>query len=202
MPPRMDLTFPVTLKISFLRIANIPPPMCLEQLEMDDTMVDIAFSSDGTRLAVLAENNASLYALEPANVQPKLELLWRSPLPRTQHARHVAIHGGGNVAILSDAQDENGCSLWSNDGRQLSHRGSLDHVGSAAILFTDIDGARVFVQARNGSIHDVTDMPRASGSQRGQMLMAKFPSLASEARAISLGGHVSLHAAHSFFTHL
>jgi elongator complex protein 1 len=48
------------LKITPLRIANVPPPMSFYDVDLDGTPVDIAISPSGTRIAVLQHKTVDL----------------------------------------------------------------------------------------------------------------------------------------------
>jgi elongator complex protein 1 len=53
-----------SLKLSALRVANIPPPMSLRQIDLAKNAIDVAISASNKRVAVLSENDVSIYAID------------------------------------------------------------------------------------------------------------------------------------------
>ncbi|KAI9729846.1 MAG: hypothetical protein M1834_006595 [Cirrosporium novae-zelandiae] len=52
-----------TVKFSPLRLANVPPPMALHELEVSANSLDVAFNQDGTKLVVLHHSSLSIYGI-------------------------------------------------------------------------------------------------------------------------------------------
>lgn len=64
-----------TIKFTPFRTANIPPPYAFSELELASPAIDVAFSKDGSSMAVLHQLGVSFFALEakgPRLLPPKL----------------------------------------------------------------------------------------------------------------------------------
>jgi elongator complex protein 1 len=125
----------VSLKITPLRLANVPPPMSLHTLKLEHKALDVALSGSGTRLAVLSDSDLAVYALDMKKRPiPKPSLLWRSDTIKSHCPRHVAFVGDDQVHVLTDDWDNNESCLWRSQDEELVLQGPLLEAGSASSL--------------------------------------------------------------------
>ncbi|KAF2184333.1 elongator complex protein 1 [Zopfia rhizophila CBS 207.26] len=179
----------LSLKITPMRITNIPPPMCLHQLSLENKAVDVAISKSGTRLAVLSHQGIEFYALDMTRRPiPAPELLWRDDALQGHCPRHIAFSGDDEVFVLADHWDEEDCSLWTSREKQLSRRGWIVGNGKVSSLFAGLDFKNMYVQFQDGSLRLLQMDEISSDAQIHTILVNKFPSFAPESRVMSQDG--------------
>ncbi|KAH8697212.1 putative killer toxin sensitivity protein [Talaromyces proteolyticus] len=92
------------LKLTPLRFAAAPPPMAYCEINVDSNIVDVAFSRSGARIAVLTNNNFSIFAW-PVKSKPIPAPLLESSYPLSEASgfrpRQIAFLGERDVYILS-----------------------------------------------------------------------------------------------------
>ncbi|KAK8256152.1 elongator complex protein-like protein 1 [Phyllosticta capitalensis] len=105
-----------TLRVTPLRIANVPPPMSLHEFDVEKTPIDVAINSNSTRLAVLLEHDVKIFGYDPASKSP---------------ADPWLVHGGGDF-------DGNVIKEYSVRPRQVAFRGESE----LFVLFEFDDGEK------------------------------------------------------------
>ncbi|KAF2262254.1 elongator complex protein 1 [Lojkania enalia] len=175
------------LKLTALRIANVPPPMSLLQVPLIGKPVDVSLSMTGSRLAVLSGSDLALYALDMTKRPvPTPELLWRSDAIKDQCPRHVTFVGDDQVSVLTDSWDEEETTLWTSKGDELFLCGPILEARPVSSIISSVDYHCQFVQFRDGAVHEVIS-DNTSGDFSVQTAMVnKFPSVALEVRIIIL----------------
>lgn len=178
-----------TLHITPLRIANIPPPMSLWQLTLEEIAVDTAINMSGNHLAVLSNKSLCLYSLDVTK-QPLSapKVLWRSNPLAFENPRRVVFIGDAQVFVLADYWDDDTCGLWSSENNEWIYKGRVGKRGvSISDLVTDLDYKDLFLQFHNGALHQLEtkgDSPQDMPSSNCGTLVNKFPSLAAEVRVV------------------
>lgn len=175
------------LHVTPLRVANIPPPMSMWQLALEDAIVDTAISMSGNRLAVLSNQTLSLYSLEVSK-QPVSapKLLWRGEPLVSQCPRRVVFVGDDRVFVLTDYWDDNDCGLWESE-----HDGLVQfkcRVGKGipiSGLLTSLDYKDLYMYFQNGALHQLGSL-QDFGSNCGT-LVNRFPSSAPEVKVVKVG---------------
>ncbi|GAB7355004.1 hypothetical protein MBLNU459_g5613t2 [Dothideomycetes sp. NU459] len=103
------------LKITPLRIANVPPPMAFSEVQLAENAVDVAVNSSATQIAVLHQRTVSAYRCNFAAKPAEHPVLIRSlPLPG-DGARQIAFSGDDIVTVLCSEKNypvDKTCSLW------------------------------------------------------------------------------------------
>lgn len=183
--------WPVSLKITPLRLANVPPPMALHTLPLERKAVDVAFSNSSSRLAVLSAGDLAVYALDMhKRPLPKPALIWRTDVIKDSSPRHVAFLGDETICVLTDSWDEDESCLWSTVGEALESRGPMVESEGVSSLSSSVEYNKLHIQFQDGALHEVevdktqTDLPPSTS------LIHKFPTLAPEVRIVTVEGQV------------
>ncbi|KAF2196937.1 elongator complex protein 1 [Delitschia confertaspora ATCC 74209] len=175
----------LTLHITPLRVANVPPPMSLLQLPLQHAAVDVAISKSGTQLAVLSNYDVSVYALDitkrPVSAP---RLLWRSDPLDGHSLRQVSFIGDDKIFVLTDSWDEEDCSLWESQQVNLFYRGRVGQGKPISGLFTCVDSKDLHLQFLDGEIHVLEAEKASDAGSKSLSLVNKFPSFAPDVRAV------------------
>ena len=107
-----------TLKLTPMRLANIPPPMALHELALPQNAIDIAITvaSGVTFLGILMEDSVSLYEWNlPSDYKKEPHLKWTAelghPQPLNNEQNHINrvfnrlinFDGGADISVLQSA---------------------------------------------------------------------------------------------------
>ncbi|KAH6875352.1 elongator complex protein 1 [Alternaria rosae] len=179
----------LSLKLTPLRIANVPPPMSLHTLALDAKPIDVALSKSGNRLAVLSDSDLSVYALDlNKRPIPKPSLLWRSDVISYSSPRHVTFFGGDQIFVLTDTWDEEESSLWQSQGDVLLPQGPIMETENASLLFSNVHQETPYIEFQNGALHQVVVDELRSDCAPLTPFVHKFPSFAPEVQMIDVEG--------------
>jgi elongator complex protein 1 len=177
----------VSLNLTPLRIANIPPPMSLQRLDIDGKAIDVALSMSGTSLAVLSDTNVAVYAVDlKKRPVPPPTLLWRSTALSRACPRHVTFLGDERFCVLADKWDEEESFIWVSEGQDLVSKGPILEPGKVSSITTSVDYQQIYINFQDGSIHELVlgegtdDLPLQSSQ------VTTLPSFAPEVRITSL----------------
>ncbi|KAF2710609.1 elongator complex protein 1 [Pleomassaria siparia CBS 279.74] len=183
----------LSLKLTPLRVANVPPPMSLHQLELEHKALDVALSMSGTRMAVLSDMGISIYSLDVRKRPiPLPTLLWSSEVPGGRCPRHLTFVGDEQVFVLTDDWDEEESCLWTNEGEKLIFYGRIEGPGQTSSIASGVDFEKLYVQFVDGALHAVTTEQGGGDSALQSSLSTKFPSFAPEARIVTINEqHIS-----------
>ncbi|KAH7094464.1 elongator complex protein 1 [Paraphoma chrysanthemicola] len=179
----------LSLKLTPLRLANIPPPMALHNLVLQRPALDVAISRSGSRLAVLSNDDLAVYALDMVSRPiPKPALLWRSTTTGSHTSRQVTFVGDEQIFILADNWEEDISALWSAENEKLILRGPILETGAVSSLFSSVDHTRLCAQWQDGAVRefDLAAVPESTYLQTSAI--HHFPSVASEVRVAALNG--------------
>jgi elongator complex protein 1 len=189
---RVKLIFSqVSMKLTPLRLANVPPPMALHTVVLERPALDVAVSKSGSRLAVLSDNDLAVYALDMISRPiPKPTLLWRSDAIKTHCPRHVVFVADEQIFVLVDSWEEDVSTLWRSENEKLILQGPFVDAEAVSSLLTTMDYTRLCAQGQNGALHEIDLAATARGASSQTSLVHKFPSLASEVKIIAHGEQV------------
>lgn len=189
----MTLTKQVALKLTPLRVANVPPPMAFCTVALEHKPTDVALSKSGTRLAVLSNSHLAVYALDVTKrPMSKPSLLWQSDALAEQSARHVTFIDDEQLYVLTDSWVEEESSLWRSEGEFLLPQGPIFEPESVSSLTSGVDYQSLYLQFQNGAVHQIDATDSASDLPPQPMLIQNFPAFAPEYKVISLDGQVSM----------
>ncbi|KAF2740606.1 elongator complex protein-like protein 1, partial [Polyplosphaeria fusca] len=181
----------LTLNITPLRVANIPPPMSLLQLKLELKAVDVAFSASNSHVAVLSNEDVAVYAVDVTKrpIQ-RPSLLWRDDSIKGSCPRQVSFAGNDQVIVLTDSWDEDESSLWLGRDGKLTCRGPILEPGQIAGLVSSVDLHTTYLQFRDGVIHSVVsdivdDLPLQTS------LIQTLPAFVQEAKVVEMDGKIA-----------
>ncbi|KAL5382220.1 hypothetical protein DPSP01_006620 [Paraphaeosphaeria sporulosa] len=177
----------LSLKITPLRIANVPPPMSMLQLPLDRNVVDVAFSRSGTRLAVLSDKDVALFAFDlQKRPVTRPSFLWSGDFSEGHSPRQVTFVGEDQLCVLTDVWDEDETFVWTNEDEQLVNRGPILEPGRFSSIASDVESSKLLVSLRNGEYTSVVEM-RTDETVKTTPL-TNLPSFAPEIKTATLEG--------------
>ncbi|RAR02984.1 elongator complex protein 1 [Stemphylium lycopersici] len=179
----------LTLKLTPLRIANVPPPMSLHTLALESKAVDVALSKSGNRMAVLSDKGLSVYALDlDKRPIPKPAFLWKSDAIKDHSPRHVTFIGDDQIFALTDSWDEDESTLWRSEGDTLLPQGPIVEADSTSTLLSSIDHETLHILLQNGSLHQISADETAADLPPQTLLVNRFPTFAPEVQVVNFEG--------------
>lgn len=97
------------LKVTPFRLANVPPPMALHEVEVSHNVVDVAFSADCSLVAVLHTHGIALYVWKiTPSVSLDLTLTARVTFKKENSVPSIAqqiCFGNGNIVSILQFED-------------------------------------------------------------------------------------------------
>ncbi|PSN68687.1 IkappaB kinase complex, IKAP component [Corynespora cassiicola Philippines] len=177
----------LTLKLTPLRIANVPPPMSLQQLGLQHKAVDVAVSMSGTHLAVLADAEVAVYSLDmKRRPVPLPSLLWRVETPSGHCTRQVAFVGDEDVYVLSDSWEDEETYLWNSKDGKIHFQAPVLETESVSSLISSVDYQKLYLEFQSGALQEVKTTESLSDSFLQTAPVQKLPSFAPEVRVITM----------------
>lgn len=165
--------------------------MSFHSLALESKTIDVALSKSGTRLAVLSQQDLSVYALDlNKRPVPKPSLLWKSDAVKDHCPRHVTFVGDEKIFVLTDSWDEDESSLWRSEGEFLLPQGPIVEADSISTLLSSIDSDTLYTLLQNGALHEVITDETAEDLPPQTSLVNKFPSFAPEVQVAKFEGQV------------
>ena len=181
----------LSLKLTPLKIANVPPPMSLLQLPLEEKAIDVALSRSGGYLAVLSNSDVAVYMIDLKKRPMRAPtLVWRSEELVGACPRHVSFLGDDRVFVLTDSWDEEESTIWVSYDEQLLPKGPLLEPGKASSLITGVDFQNVFVNFQNGLVYELVTSEADTGLPIHTSLAMKMHSFAPEVKIVSVEGKV------------
>ncbi|THW99856.1 IkappaB kinase complex, IKAP component [Aureobasidium pullulans] len=156
------------LKITPLRVANVPPPMSFAELDLGANAIDVAVNQSATMIAVLHQQGVFLYELN-YSVRPfqHPKLLREGPMAE-QIPRQIAFSGEDDISVLcSQPNSQTDCIVElkaSDDAAFDSNELTL----GAGSLFSAMDLSNACFEDSHGGVYEVTAAASTS-------LLAKLP---------------------------
>ncbi|KAH7357661.1 elongator complex protein 1 [Pyrenochaeta sp. MPI-SDFR-AT-0127] len=177
----------LSLKLTPLRIANVPPPMSLHTLLLEQKPIDIALSMSGTRLAVLSEHDLALYALDmDKRPIPKPSIIWRSNMFKDHYPRQLTFIGDDQIYVVTDKWDEDESYLWRCESEELVPCGPIIERESISLLASSVDHSKLYVQQYDGVLHQINMEGGSIDISHQTSFIHKFPSLSAEIRIMNM----------------
>jgi elongator complex protein 1 len=178
------------LKLTPLRNANVPPPMALHELKLQQDAIDVAISQSSTQLAVLDRGKVVIYSysITSKSVQQP-ECHSEHPLPQDCDVPvQVAWRGENEVFVLTHDAELNQDAVYVLNCETLNWvlvDVSLDHVSS---IVSSQSYSEVYIQSSLGL---VTAAP--SGTEENlEQPSTKLPVLCPWVETVVVGDEVSL----------
>lgn len=160
------------LKVTPLRLANVPPPMALHEVVLESNAVDVAINSSNTLLAVLHESEVCIYRYDINTKAAK------DPVLDTRHAmetpastpRQITFRGESEIFVLADSR-EIGESLVCHKTLEQPDFTMLP-LDSPRIhsIFNSVDYNQAYIQDDGSAVSMIS-----SDVLEGQSSLCKFP---------------------------
>ncbi|KAH0358198.1 IkappaB kinase complex, IKAP component, partial [Aureobasidium melanogenum] len=158
----------LNLKITPLRVANVPPPMAFAELELGANAIDVAVNQSATKIAVLHQHAVSFYGLD-YSVRPfQQPKLLRGASMAGQIPRQVAFSGEDAISVLCsepNTQADNIIELKVSDDEAFES-GELS--SGASSLFSAVDFSSTCFEDARGGVYEL-------GTAASSSLLAKLP---------------------------
>ncbi|CAI6338307.1 unnamed protein product [Periconia digitata] len=180
----------LSLKLTPLRIANVPPPMSLQQIALDQKPIDVAFSMSGTRLAVLSEDHLTVYAVDlQKRPVPVPTLLWQSNGLAGVSPRQVTFVDQDRICVLTDSWSEEESSIWISEGAELLPHGVILEPQNVSSVSSGVDFKKVYATSREGAIYELLTSEAAEDLPLSSSLVTSLPTFAPEVKMAFLEGN-------------
>lgn len=173
----------LSLKLTPLRIANVPPPMSLQQLALDHKPTDVAFSVTGKLMAVLSDKHLAMYAVDlERRPLPVPTLIWQSKEFVDTSPRQVTFIDHDRVCVLTDSWSEEESSIWVSEGEELLPRGLILEPQMVSSLTHSVDFGKLYAASREGTVYEVLLNEAVEDLPLPTSLVTKLPSFAPEVK--------------------
>jgi len=165
------------LKLTPLRLANVPPPMALIDLQVGKNVVDVAINKSATRIAVLYSDAIAVYSasFDSAAANPP-QLVDMVNIPCVSEsaltvATQIAYEGDNHLALLTSVSNSSNdrITIFSQDLADTLH--DIDLAASCSALFPSFDygslscqlpqGKIMKISSNSGSCSSILDLPAA-----------------------------------------
>ncbi|KAJ9642548.1 putative elongator complex protein 1 [Coniosporium tulheliwenetii] len=167
------------LKLTPLRLANVPPPMARHEVHLAQNAIDVAISSSGTCIAALHEDQVCIYAYDLTSKpisEPIIERSFVLP-PSVPHPRQVAFTSDSDVYVLlgSVGPISDSVCYFSSGG---DSEGNYKEIGlqESITIFPTLDYQSICIQAKDGSVISLNpDVTEERTAQFKTITVAKLP---------------------------
>jgi elongator complex protein 1 len=155
-----------TVKFTPYRTANIPPPMAMFDIEVESSVVDVAFAHDGSVMAVLHQAGISVYKCETKGGRSMPPgLLGGATFERSVGVNHeeralqIAFSDAHAVKVLQRLENDLIVASY-----EINDNGSVDRIqpdlvaSSARTIFTSPEGlGGLLIQDHSGGLFQCVD---------------------------------------------
>lgn len=172
-----------------MRTANVPPPMALHELKLDDNIVDVAVNSAISQVVVLSRTSVNVYSYgaSPKQFSPP-EFISTHPLPADCGApSQISLCGNEFVAVLTHQGNENEdrVYVWSKDSSRWSvFETGMEHLST---ISTSSDFQTLYIQAQKGLVLQAS--PESGALQLRDEV--KLPTFCPWIEVVTVGDQVS-----------
>lgn len=163
-----------TLKVTPLRIANVPPPMAFSEIDLQGNAVDVAVSRSASRIAVLHTESVSVYkcnfAIKPVS-HPELVGIYDVP---TTNARQIAFSGDDQLAVVCSEASSAVDTIHQIDLTSEIVSLPYDAPGKVASIFPRADHENICFEDALGNCYEVESFDESTSALQSQHLV-KLP---------------------------
>lgn len=156
------------LKVTPLRVANVPPPMAFAEIELGANSIDVAVNQSATRIAVLHQQGVFLYELNYGVKPVQHPKLMRETSLAEQIPRQIAFFGEDEISILCSQPNTNTDCIVQIKASDETAFDSQELNSSVASLFSAMDFAGACFEDAQGGVYQLA----ATGTPS---LIAKLP---------------------------
>lgn len=158
-----------------MRTANIPPPMALHQLSLEECVVDTAINSSTSQVAILTHSNLSIYSYGASSKQFSAPILIsKHPIPTDcGNPCQLSLCDSDTLVILTHHRNVNEDRLyvWSDgSSKWVLFETGMEHIST---ISTSSDLKTLCIQVQTGLVLQAS---REFGTLqlRGQMKLPMF----------------------------
>ena len=178
-----------TLKLTPLRSANIPPPMCLHELQLANEAQDISINSILGALVVLTNENVEIFSQNPRRTKATPVLQHSISLSGIEGVPlQVTVTDDGRVFLLEHGCDNISRLLVTRVAEESTEDLSWDaydtHHVALSSIFRGLNQDLAFSEAPNGEVYDFSSTPNRFLS------VGKLPELCPWVEVVRIGSRV------------
>lgn len=187
----------VSLNVTPLRHANIPPPMSSMTLPSKRTITDVALSKSGNSLAVLSTSDLAVYAVDLTCRSPPPPMkIWHYEHFEGNLPRQVAFLDEFKLFVLADSFEESSNSLWEAN-IELQPENMVTHIlpqGSPiCALVPGVQHDSLHLQTSSGHLLSISNLISTNGPISNTTSDLHFPTQAAESAVVTYQDQVRLH---------
>lgn len=145
------------LKITPLRIANVPPPMAFADVNLGVNAIDVAINQSATQFAILHQQGIMLYELNYSVKPAQHPKLLRETSLAEQIPRQLAFSGKDDILVLCSQSDTQADSIVRLNASDETTFDSQELTSNAACLFSAMDFGSACFETVDGSVLETTD---------------------------------------------
>ncbi|KAF2809632.1 IkappaB kinase complex, IKAP component [Mytilinidion resinicola] len=167
-----------SLKLTPMRLTNIPPPMSLHQINLPEIALDAAVSAANSRIAILTREGVYVFALDiHKKPVPEPTLVWRCASPPNHYPRQIAFVSDTDIFLITDQWNGSASTLWKCEEQGVTSYGGVSGMRSSSNITSSLDRTGLFVQTSNGAISSIATKQSAPEVEDLCLAsVAKFPS--------------------------
>ena len=162
------------LKLTPLRVANVPPPMAFSEVELQANAIDVAISRSATLVAVLHHQSISLYKCDFAAKRKALPEFVKSFTVSTTTSRQIAFLGDNQIALLSTEANSEADVIYSIDIGNETVSDPYDAASKVASIFSRADHGRICFETLEGNCFEIDSFDAPTLTLQTQLL-ARLP---------------------------
>lgn len=155
------------VKTTPFRTASVPPPMSMFDIEASHTVIDVAFSENHSRMAVLHQGGVDIYNWQTRNgrsLTPRLATTYRFEKGTVENALQVSFAPDGKTFVLYFKDGLKACAVVAGDdeGKPVvegpaSLEEEVSFVQASSIPSTSQQGRGAIAQNKSGRLHRLPD---------------------------------------------
>ncbi|KAI9828566.1 MAG: hypothetical protein M1819_006558 [Sarea resinae] len=162
-----------SLKLTPIRLANVPPPMSLHDITLKSNAVDVAFSRSGSQVAVLEGGSVTLsnwnLGKRPVSA-PSLQRSFPIIVPDGSHPRQICFLGDSRIFILASSGAKSTAQVLCLDTDEQFLPCDWILQTGVSRLFTSSDHQSICVHSDDRSVSEIKGLDMTSTHQEGSSL--------------------------------
>ncbi|KAF2840587.1 elongator complex protein 1 [Patellaria atrata CBS 101060] len=157
-----------SLKLTPLRLANVPPPMARHEVRLEESAVDVSINASGTLIAVLHDTALSVLRYDPSLKpleDPTIQGIYPLPLCSECISRQICFRSENEIFILS-AKKASGLDVIHQFNMEPLTFGDLRHDLEEIInIHPSVDYQSLCLQGGNGTCLELRNTQTISDTQ-------------------------------------
>lgn len=167
------------LKLTPLRLANVPPPMALMEVELSANAVDACINRSSNCIAVLHKDAISICRSGSEKPNTEFEVVRRVQLPqdpeRPVEPRQISFQGDDNIAVLYSSSNTAADGIWWLSTIEEAATPQFQEMSSSLhSIFARSDHERTCYQDYTGAVFEL-DVAESQDVEGKFLSLAKLP---------------------------